>query len=93
VFDKTIAEIEAEVMQNYYGDLPWLDLPTEAGWYWYRTVPSRVVRGPVEVRLIDGRLMGEVRSDQSGFKPAEQFQRQWAGPLGRPIPIEEQGKR
>jgi hypothetical protein len=82
--DPRIAELEAELMQSYHGDLPWLDLPTEPGWYWYRTVPSTVVRGPTRVRLIGGRLLGAVHSDGGGEKPVEHFQRQWAGPLPRP---------
>lgn len=84
----TTADFEAQLMQNYYGNLPWLTLPVEHGWYWFRVMPSKIVRGPVEVRLIDGRLQGEVRSDASGFKPVEHFQRQWAGPIGRPVPID-----
>lgn len=88
-----LAQLEAEAMQAYYGDLPWLDLPPEPGYYWYRTVPSLVVRGPARVRLIYGVLVCQVANDTGGEKPVVHFQRQWAGPLPRPVKIEEEHRR
>lgn len=88
---RRISQLEAELMQSYYGDLPWQDLPTEPGYYWFRVVPSIAIHGPTRVRLIGGRLLGEVHSDGGGEKPVEHFQRQWAGPLGRPVPVDSGG--
>lgn len=85
---RRIAQMEAEALQAYYGDLPWLDLPTEPGWYWFRVFPSTVIRGPARVRLIGGRLVAEATAASgygTGEKPVDQFQRRWAGPLARPV--------
>lgn len=85
---RRIEQLEREILHAYYGDLPWLDLPPEPGWYWFRVVPSTVIRGPVRVRLIDGRLVAmatAVSSYSTSEKPVEHFQRQWAGPLARPV--------
>lgn len=85
---RTTADVEAELLQDYYGDLPWLDLPPTSGWYWFRVVPSVAIHGPTRVRLIGGRLVGQVHDGGNGEKPVEHFQRQWAGPLARPVPAE-----
>jgi hypothetical protein len=82
---RRIGELEAELGQAYWGELPWRDLPTEPGWYWILIGPSTVVRGPARVRLIAGRLVGQVLSDAGGEKPVEHFGRRWAGPLPRPV--------
>ncbi len=77
------------------GKYPWLNTPTEAGWYWFRVNPSTAIRGPVEVIRITGRttllLTGKVLetglwvSNGWDWKPVEQFQRSWCGPLPRPV--------
>lgn len=74
--------------------LPWLDVPTEPGWYWFRVNPSTVIRGPVEVIRLTGPttlLMSGVTHEaglyllrESTLKRVEYFQRSWAGPLLRP---------
>lgn len=73
--------------------LPWLDVPTEAGWYWFRVNPSTVIRGPVEVIRLTGPttlLYSLVRLPAglytvSGWKSVASYQRSWAGPLARPV--------
>jgi hypothetical protein len=73
--------------ETTYGDLPWCDLPAAPGWYWFRIVPSTVIRGPARVVRIDGVLMSEAGTEGMR-KPCTQFQRQWAGPLPRPVPCD-----
>lgn len=70
-----------------YGDLIWADLPSGPGWYWFRIVPSTVVRGPARVLLIEGELWSQAGDDGSRRQPCSRFQRQWAGPLARPVPL------
>jgi hypothetical protein len=75
--------------------LPWLDTPTEPGWYWYRVNPSTVIRGPEYVMEITGptTLLTSGRTygpglyvyNGEGMKLASHFQRSWAGPLPRPM--------
>lgn len=74
--------------ETEYGDLAWADTPSGPGWYWFRIAPSTVVRGPARVLLIGRQLWAQAGDDGSHRKPCSQFQRQWAGPLGRPVPVE-----
>jgi hypothetical protein len=76
--------------ETEYGDLSWTDAPSGPGWYWFRVVPSTVVRGPARVLLIDGTLWAQAGPDGWYRKPCSEFQRRWAGPLDRPVPVESQ---
>lgn len=75
--------------ETEYGDLAWADAPGGPGWFWFRVVPSTVVRGPARVLLIDGELWSQAGPDGARRKPCSHFQRQWAGPLPRPVPVED----
>lgn len=91
----TADDLEARLRQGYHGDLPWLEIPPEPGYYWFRVIPSTVVRGPAHVfdipegyrMLSEGRVLtaGLYTDDGEGrWKRCDTFLRQWAGPLGRP---------
>jgi hypothetical protein len=64
--------------------LPWIDLPTEPGYYWFRVNQSTMMRGPVLVRrdVTNGDLIVQV--NEVFPRACAHFQRSWCGPL--PVP-------